>query len=103
MHFVIYCLDDPARPHARDQHYAAHRAYLSSAPVLIVVAGPFLDVDGERRIGSMLVVDASDLEEAQAFAAGDPFHVNKVWKDVAVHPFIKAIQGSMADHDGAAL
>ncbi|RQR35445.1 YciI family protein [Burkholderia sp. Bp9143] len=91
MHFVIYCLDDPATPHARERHYAAHRAYLASAPVPIVVAGPLMDVVGERRIGSMLLVDARDLAEAQAFAVNDPFHVNKVWKDVAVHPFIKAI------------
>ncbi|MBN3780555.1 YciI family protein [Burkholderia sp. Ac-20345] len=91
MHFVIYCLDDPAKPYARDQHYAAHRAYLSSASIPIVVAGPLTDVAGERRIGSMLLVDARDLDEARAFAAGDPFHVNQVWKDVAVHPFIKAI------------
>jgi uncharacterized protein YciI len=91
MHFVIYCLDDPATPQARDQHYAAHRAYLSSAPIPIIAAGPLTDTRGERRIGSMLLVEARDLEEARAFGHSDPFYINKVWKDVNVHPFIKAI------------
>lgn len=91
MHFVIYCLDDLATPHARELHYPAHRAYLSSAPLSVIAAGPLTDARGERRIGSMLLVEAHDLQEALAFGHGDPFFINKVWKDVNVHPFFKAI------------
>ncbi|GAB3628371.1 hypothetical protein PTE30175_01797 [Pandoraea terrae] len=90
MHFVIYCLDNPATPTARDEHYPEHRAHLASAPLKLLVAGPLTEVAGEKRIGSMLLVEAENIAEAKAFAERDPFFVRRVWKDVQIHPFVKS-------------
>lgn len=90
-YYAIYCIDNPATPDARNQHYPKHREYLASAPLKIMTAGPLTDESGEKRIGSLLLVEAQSLKEARDFAEGDPFHVNQVWKQVSIHPYIKAI------------
>lgn len=90
MNFVIYCTDDPATPNAREDHYAQHRAHLASATVKLLVAGPYTEATSERKIGSMLLVEAENLEQVRAFAERDPFYVNRVWNDVRIHPFVKS-------------
>jgi uncharacterized protein len=90
MHYVVYCQDDPETPEARDAHYPAHRLYLAAATVKLLLAGPFTEVRRDRKIGSMLVVEASDIEEVRAFVERDPFYINHVWKDVHIHPYIKS-------------
>ncbi|SOE87578.1 Uncharacterized conserved protein YciI, contains a putative active-site phosphohistidine [Burkholderia sp. YR290] len=90
MHFVIYCQDDPATPGARDAGYPAHRAHLAAATVKLLVAGPFTEVNSNRKIGSMLVVEADNIEDVRAFAQRDPFFVNRVWNNVQIHPYVKS-------------
>lgn len=90
MNFVIYCTDDPATPNAREEHYPAHRAHLAAATVKLMVAGPFTEVAGERKIGSMLVVEANSIEDVRAFAQRDPFYVHRVWNSVQIHPYVKS-------------
>ncbi|WP_322050639.1 YciI family protein [Paraburkholderia bannensis] len=90
MHYVIYCMDDPSTPNARDQHYAEHRAHLAAATVKLLVCGPLTAVSSEKRVGSMLLVEADDISDVKAFAERDPFYVNRVWNDVQIHPFVKS-------------
>lgn len=91
MLYVIYCKDDPSTPTRRDEFYAAHRAYLNDAPIKIVVAGPYTAIDSDTKVGSMLVVEAESLEQAENFQKNDPFALNKVWSEVSVNPYIKSI------------
>ncbi|MFP3606849.1 YciI family protein [Paraburkholderia sp. SIMBA_053] len=88
---VIYCVDDPATPDAREAHYAEHRSHLKEAPLKILVAGPYTEEGSDRKIGSMLLVESETLDEARKYAHNDPFFVNKVWKEVRIHAFIKNI------------
>ena len=90
MYFVVYCHDDSATPNAREAHYPAHRVHLEAATLRLVLAGPFTDVSGDKKIGSLLVVEANSIEEVKAFTEKDPFHINRVWKDVQIHPYIKS-------------
>ncbi|MDR5804746.1 YciI family protein [Caballeronia sp. LZ001] len=90
MHFVIYCQDDPATPNAREENYPAHRAHLAAATVKLLVAGPYTEVNSDKKIGSMLVVEADSIEAVRDFAQRDPFFVNRVWNNVQIHPYIKS-------------
>ncbi|WP_088710573.1 YciI family protein [Noviherbaspirillum denitrificans] len=90
-YYAIYCVDNPATPNARNEHYPKHREYLASAPLKIVTAGPLTDEAGENRIGSLLLIEAQSIKEARYFAEQDPFYINRVWKEVSIHPYIKAI------------
>jgi hypothetical protein len=73
------------------EHYEVHRAYLAQATVRVVLAGPLLDETGNTRVGSLLVVDAGSLQEAQAFSEGDPFRRLNVWASVRIHGYLVAI------------
>ena len=87
MLFVIYSVDDPSTPNARNDNYPEHRIYLKSAPIKILIAVPYMEKTSEKIIGSMLLIEASGLGEAEAFAHEDPFHVKKVWSEVYVNPY----------------
>lgn len=91
MLYVIYCKDNPSTPTKRDEFYDAHRAYLKNAPIKILIAGPYTSVDGSKKIGSMLVVEAETLEQAKGFQQSDPFALNGVWNEVSVYPYLKSI------------
>ena len=90
MHFVVYALDNRDTPDARDTHYPAHKAYMAAPTLAILMAGPLLDAQGAKPIGSMIVVEAKSLEEATAFACEDPFCRNGVWGEMTVRPYFKA-------------
>jgi uncharacterized protein YciI len=91
MLYVIYCKDNPSTPTKRDEFYDAHRSYLKSAPIKILIAGPYTSTDNSNKIGSMLVVEADTLEQAQEFQRNDPFAKNGVWNEVSVNPYLKSI------------
>ena len=91
MLYVIYCKDDPSTPTRRDEFYDAHRAYLKSAPIKILVAGPYTSLESDKKIGSMLVVEAESLQQAIDFQKNDPFALNGVWNSVDVNPYLKSI------------
>ena len=91
MLYVIYCRDNPSTPTRRDEFYDAHRAYLKSSLLKILIAGPYTSVDSDKKIGSMLVVEAETLEQVQEFQKNDPFALNGVWNSVSVNPYLKAI------------
>ncbi|MBV6823624.1 YciI family protein [Pseudomonas sp. PD9R] len=91
MLYVIYCKDDPSTPTRRDEFYDAHRTYLKSASIKIVVAGPYTATDSDKKIGSMLVVEAESLQQAIDFQKNDPFALNGVWNSVSVNPYLKSI------------
>jgi len=48
------------------------------------LAGPLTD-----KTGSVIVVEAESLEEAQDFAQNDPYMINGVFHEVSVHPFMQ--------------
>jgi uncharacterized protein YciI len=48
----------------------------------VLLAGPLTD-----GAGSLLVVSAESLAEAEAFAKEDPYTVNGVFERIEVHPF----------------
>lgn len=91
MLFAIHCLDHPGAYPRRLEHYEAHKAYLAQAPLKVVLAGPLLDETGNTRVGSLLIVEADSLQEAQAFSAGDPFRQFDVWASARIHSYLVAI------------
>ena len=50
----------------------------------MVLAGPLTD-----GAGSLIVINAASLEEAKAFAAGDPYVTQGVFARHEVHPFMQ--------------
>lgn len=86
MLFVLYCRDKPDSRELRLATRASHLDYAKAADC-IRMAGPMLGDDGESMIGSLFVIDVSDLAAAKAFNTDDPYTRAGLWGSVAIHPF----------------
>lgn len=73
MLFIRLCFDKPDVGAIREEHRAAHRAYLASGIVKLIQAGPLMDDANKKNIASFMVVEADDLEQVKRFHDGDPF------------------------------
>ncbi|MDR2195268.1 MAG: YciI family protein [Gallionellaceae bacterium] len=78
---------------ARPAH--VDRLHLLQAQGRLLVAGPFPAVDAEDpgdagHTGSLIVAEFASLEEAEAWAAADPYVSAGVYARVTVKPFRKA-------------
>ena len=84
MMFVIQGFDAPGAAALREQYLDAHVAHLRSLGERFVIGGPFLGENGVP-VGSMIVIEAADRAAAEAFAAADPFVLNKVFARTEIH------------------
>lgn len=80
----------PLRTGARKAHLARIQVLVDEGRVL--VAGPHPAIDAEDPgpagfTGSLVIVDFPSLEEAEAWAAADPYVDAGVYAKVAVKPF----------------
>ncbi len=67
----------------------AHVAYLKSSGV-VSQAGPFLNQGGEM-IGSLVILDVSDMEAAEKWAAEDPYAKAGLFSEVRMIAWKKVI------------
>lgn len=91
MHYIIHALDREGHVQTRLDHYDAHKAYLSGAPVRIVISGPLLANDEQTMIGSCFLIEADSLGAVQSFNEGDPFAAADLWETVSIRPFNKRV------------
>ncbi len=82
--YVIIGRDAPDAKEKRPVHRPAHLDHLRplSEAGKVVLAGPLLD-----GTGSLIVLRVDSAAEAWALVARDPYVVNGVFAEVAVHPF----------------
>lgn len=87
---AIICLDKPGALEIRKANREAHLAHIRNAGRAIVAAGPLLDDDGEM-CGSLLIHDGRDRNEAEAWAAADPYARAGLFQSVEIRPWRKVI------------
>jgi hypothetical protein len=91
MQFAIVCLDKPDHGHLRAENRPAHIDYLNANLEHMLLAGPFLSEDGERPVGSLLIMEFDEQGQAQAFAEGDPYAQAGLFESVTIRPFRKVL------------
>jgi uncharacterized protein len=91
MLFVIYCIDKPGAEATRAATMQAHRDYLASNPIKVVLSGPLTSDDGERVIGSFFLVEAADRAAVERFQHNDPLYHAGIWETAEVRAFAKRI------------
>ena len=88
MLFAIYCLDKPFSAALRAVTRDEHLAFIAAAEAVHVhVAGPLLNEDGQKMIGSMLIVECDTLENVQAWAANDPYRRVGLFEVADIRPW----------------
>ncbi len=91
MQFVLYCIDKPDHAQVRADNRPAHLDYLKGKVDQIVIAGPLLPDDSEGPLGSLLIIEAADLDEAKAFADGDPYAKAGLFEYVTIMAYRKVL------------
>ena len=86
MLFALYCRDRADGLETRLANRDDHIAWALESGMLRM-AGPLLADDGETMIGSLLVIEAEDLEAARRFSAADPYVRAGLFERVEIHPF----------------
>lgn len=69
--FVALCFDKPGQVDLRMATRADHLAFLDKHAAKVKLGGPFLD--GDKPVGSMLILDCADHAEARDLLAEDPY------------------------------
>jgi uncharacterized protein len=85
-HFVLICIDKPNSLALRIATREAHFAYGRAKPGMIRLGGPFLNEAGEMA-GSLIIMEAADLEAAKAWQAADPYNLAGLFERVEVLPW----------------
>ena len=91
MHFVLTCVDKPDHGQVRTDNRPAHLDYLKANEARMFAAGPLLSDDGERTLGSLIIMEFDGLGEAQAFADGDPYAKAGLFESVTIRAWRKVL------------
>lgn len=89
MLYAIICIDRPGAIETRLANRDAHLAHIEAAGT-ITQAGPFLDADGQMT-GSLLIMEAGDIAEAEAWADADPYARAGLFQSVEIRPWKRVI------------
>ena len=90
MLYAVWATDRPGTQADRLRVREAHRARLRDPaphPVRVVQAGVTLDEAGAAMNGTLLVVQAENLQAVRAFVDGDPYVAAGVYDRVEIRPW----------------
>ncbi|MDB5538658.1 MAG: YciL protein [Devosia sp.] len=86
MHYAIVAYDKPNGLAHRLAVRPDHLKHLETLGDRLVLAGPFLDSNGDM-VGSFMVIEAESLEDAEATFGSDPFVINGVFDSITIKPW----------------
>ena len=88
MRVALICRDKPGHLETRLANRAAHLDHINTCGV-VEMAGPFLH-EGEMT-GSLVVLNVDTLEQAQAWAAADPYAKAGLFESVMITEWKKVV------------
>ncbi|KRA47407.1 YciI family protein [Devosia sp. Root635] len=94
MFVLMVCLHHPDQDAARDTHRPAHRDWVRSGgdDLAVVMIGSALLDEAGRAIGNFGILETANLDQARAFAEGDPFHRAGIVASIALTPLPDTFQ-----------
>ena len=90
MHYAVWATDRIGALPDRERVREVHRARLRNPgehQVKVLLGGPTLDENAVSMNGSLLVVEADDIEAVRRFIAEDPYQLANVYATVEVRPW----------------
>jgi uncharacterized protein YciI len=88
--YVMMCFDKPGALALRQATREAHLAYMATRQEMIRLGGPMLDEGGDMK-GSLLIVEAPDIETVRAFNAADPYTLAGLFERVEIHAWRQTV------------
>jgi len=89
--YVFYGLDGPQGSAIRASTRPAHLAWIASLAPRVRLAGPVHSGDGGPPAGSMILLEAENLEEARSILQADPYTAAGLWASSDIRPFTKVV------------
>lgn len=89
-YFAVWATDAPGMGEVRRRVREAHRARLRDPgvhPVRVLLGGATLDDGATQMNGTLLVLQAEDIDAVRRFIADDPYVHEGVYKSVEVRPW----------------
>lgn len=87
MLFALMCFDRDDGLETRLAHREDHMAYLKGLGGKIILGGPYTSSDGEKPIGSMLIIEADNEDDIKSIAQSDPYAKAGLFKKVEILPW----------------
>lgn len=90
MHYAVWATDRTGALPDRERVREAHRTRLRNPgkhKVKVLLGGPTLDEGAAAMNGTLLVVEANDIDAVRRFIAEDPYQLAKVYASVEVRPW----------------
>lgn len=81
--YAVICLDKPDSLALRQKVRPDHLAYVTGQNLAVPVAGALRD-EADAMIGSLIVIEADSLEEAEAFSLADPYRMAGLFESVTI-------------------
>ena len=84
MPFLISMKDKPGSAALRQATREAHLEYIAPYTNRLLAGGGFLNDDGSVGTGGIIILDTDDREEAELFAANDPYTKAGLFESVEI-------------------
>jgi uncharacterized protein YciI len=85
MLYIIYQEDrEDGAAEIRAANRERHLAYLEEHKHILVLGGALLEDEGEKRIGSCLIINVAGRKEAEAFSRNEPFRKAGLFTSVKI-------------------
>lgn len=84
--FALFCVDKPHSLELRMATREAHLAYVRGFADRMKLGGPMLDEAGDMA-GSIIFMEADDIESVRAFSAEDPYNKAGLFERVDITAF----------------
>ena len=91
MLYAIHALDKPGHLQLRLDTRPAHLEYLKSVPNKLCLGGPLMEEDHETPKGTLIIIEAENLEAAESVAANDPYNKAGLFETVTVTALNKTL------------
>tara|TARA_X000001316_G_C917305_1_gene31527 strand:+ start:55 stop:453 length:399 start_codon:yes stop_codon:yes gene_type:complete len=89
--FLVICRDGPDSAAPRVEHLKAHLDHVEKHWERYITAGPIRDPGEEALVGSIFLVLADSLEDAQTLMNGDPYLTCGMYESIEYKEFSNAI------------
>jgi len=93
MDYFIYRLDRPGTEELRAETRPKHLEFAKEMGAKLKYAGPTLARDEATMNGSVWVLEADSLEEADRITAEDPYEKVDLFESKVIHPILQVVPG----------
>jgi uncharacterized protein YciI len=84
MAFLVLCMDKPDGLALRKKTRAVHLEYMIRHKARVIFGGPLVNDDGDRTVGSLMMLDFSERPAVEAFLGDEPYTRAGLFESVIV-------------------